>query len=179
MCYLKLNQKMTKINNKRRTLEITITETNQFKISLRNQENNNIEIIKLRSQEIFYIPSILFNQNQIEICPQQTQINILEDLTNKPNEYKLYEIEYQLQHYQSTFEVIFGLIIDHFKQFIEKYYIIEETIVYIPTRDYEAIRRIEICLNSINLKNVEVNPLTFDYSEQTDNLFKIREKKLA
>ena len=171
---------MTQINNKRRILQITITQTNQFKCSLLNQEENvKEEIIKLRPEEDFYIPSILFNQNKIEICPKQTEINILEDLINQPDEYKLYEIKYQQKQYQLTFEVIFGLIIDHFKQTIEKDYIIEETIVDIPSRDYEAIRRIEICLNSINLNNVEVNPLKFDYEEQTDNFREIKEKKLV
>ena len=72
---------MTEINNKRRTLQITINQTNQFKCSLINpeEENNKEEIIKLRSEEDFYIPSILFNQNHIEICPKQTEINILEE----------------------------------------------------------------------------------------------------
>ena len=75
---------MTEINNKRRTLQITITQINQFKCSLINtEENNKEEIIKLRQEEDFYIPSILFDHNQIEICPNNTEINILEDLINK------------------------------------------------------------------------------------------------
>ena len=38
--------------------------------------------------------------------------------------------------------MLFALIIDQFKQNIEKKYIIDETIVIAPTRDNEAIRRI-------------------------------------
>ena len=69
------------------------------------------------------------------------------------------------KQYEITFEILFALIIDQFKQIIEKKYIIDETIVIAPTRDYEATRRIEIALESIHLKNVEINPIVFDYSQ--------------
>ena len=63
--------------------------------------NNHQEIIKLRENESYYSPSINFNEDQIEICPQQqNEINIIKELLNNPNEYKLYEINYQQKEYQ-------------------------------------------------------------------------------
>ena len=127
---------------------------------------------QIRPNEDFYSPSIGITNNQIEICPSQNtqtnklnklnelnqlnenesyenkenkeikQINIIKDLINQPNTYKLYQIKYQQKQYEITFEVLFALIIDQFKQNIEKKYIIDETIVIAPTRDNEAIRRI-------------------------------------
>ena len=165
-----------------RTLQINITKEFQFQCLLIDS-NDQEEIIQLRQNEDFYFPLIKFNNYQIEICPSQNaeinQMNIIKDLINQPYNYKLYQIKYQQKQYEITFEVLFALIIDHFKQIIEKKYIIDETIVTVPTRDYEAIRRIEIALKSIHLKNIEINPIIFDYYDQNENLQEIQQKKIV
>ena len=62
---------------------------------------------------------------------------------------------------------------NQYKSKIEKQYIIEETIVTIPTTNSILYQRITTSLESIGLKNVTVNPIEFDYQTQGENLQEI------
>ena len=163
--------------NKLKTFKIVITKQNTIQCFLIDSENKE-EIIQIQENQNEYIPSILFDKTTIHICPNNTNINIIKDLFDEPYNYRKYSIEYQLQKYQVIFEVLFGLIINEFKEKIKKEYNIENTIVEVASRDFEAIRRIQMSLETLNLPNIEINPTTFaEYEEQGDKMYEILRKK--
>ena len=73
-------------------------------------------------------------------------------------------------------EVLFALIMNEYKSKIEKQYIIEETIVTIPTTNSIVHQRITTSLESIGLKNIIINPLNYEYQTQGEILQEILEK---
>ena len=77
-------------------------------------------------------------------------------------------------------EVIFALIIYDIKKLIERNYIIENTIVELPTENKQILQRIKISLQAINLNGIQLDEneeIEFDYDEQGDLLQRIIEKK--
>ena len=66
-----------------------------------------------------------------------------------------------------------------FKERIEKEFIIEEVFVEMPSNNHQLTERIKISLESIDLKNITINFIDFDYSEQGEYLHEILEKKEA
>ena len=163
----------------KRIFKIIISKEFKLQCLLIDSENKE-EIIQIKENQNEYIPSILFDKTSIQICPNNTNLNIIKDLINEPDNYKYYSNEYQLNHYELIFEILFALIILEFKEIIQKNYIIENTIVQLPTHDNRVIRRIQISLETLNLPNIEINPITFDgYEEQGDKFYDILKRRTS
>ena len=159
------------------TLNIQITSTYQLQCSILNEQET---IIKLSDDhQNFYSPTISFSGNKITICPtsQNDSIEFLKEWIENPDEFKIYEIEFLNKQYHLIPEVLFAIIINEFKMKIEKHTIIDETIVMIPSRDCHISERIKTSLEAIGLKNIYVNPLTYDYTEQGEQLMELLENK--
>ena len=142
---------------------VKIIITNNYKLncllidSIDNQ--NIIEIIKDYSLTIS-----LFNQNSIEFIQQWIE---------SPEDYSTYTVELKYKEYQLLPEVFFALIISEIKNKIEREYIIENTILEIPSTNKEIIKRMKISLQAIEMKGVELEEdenITFDYSIQGEYL---------
>ena len=78
----------------------------------------------------------------------------MKEWIEQPSEYKEYKITYQNKEYSVISEVLFALVIDQFKKRIEKEFIIDETIVDIPSKNGDLYNRIRTSLESIELKNI-------------------------
>ena len=137
--------------------------TNNYKLncllidSIDNQ--NIIEIIKDYSLAIS-----MFNKNSIEFMKQWIEA---------PEDYSTYKVQLQHKEYQLLPEVFFALIISEIKNKIEREYIIENTILEIPSTNKEIIKRMKISLQAIEMKGVELEEyenITFDYSIQGEYL---------
>ena len=160
------------------TLKITITQDFLLQIKLINSEDKEIVIKLPENQQEYYSPSIEFNQNSIITCQNdEKSIHFMKEwIQNSKNSTK-YTIQFQEREYKLLPEVLFAIIISEFKKNIEKHYIIEETIVEIPSENHCISERIKTSLESISLQNVVVNPVPVDYSDQADYLQEILEMK--
>ena len=87
---------------------------------------------------------------------------------NNSLEFKQYHIQYQEKEFFILAEVMFALIINQFKQRIEKHYIIEEIILELPFQNEIIKERMFICLEAIELKRIErENSIQIDYDYTT------------
>ena len=164
------NSKNNHNNNIYTTIKITITK--EYKLL--------IEIDSKYKEEIN--PCISFNGNFISIGNENENdktIHFMQEWIENPEEYRLYSIHYFNKEYQVVAEVLFAIIMKDFKERIEKEFIIEEVFVEIPSNNHQLAERIKISLESIDLKNITINFIDFDYSEQGEYLHEILEKKEA
>ena len=69
-----------------------------------------------------------------------------------------------------------ALVINLFKRKIEKEYLITNTNVYISSDSGQLFNRIQISLESIGLKEIEINPIQFNYLPQGDVLDELIEQ---
>ena len=70
-------------------------------------------------------------------------------MIEEPESIKYYETEYYNKSYSLIAEVMFALIIDEYLSQIEKNYIIENTIIELPSNNLKSNYRIKIALESI------------------------------
>ena len=170
-----------KKNNKNIQFKIYITEQYTLQchfININNAQNNNmiddieksIQLKENRKEEYPFL--ISFNDNQIQICNEeynQNTIEFIKDLLEEPTNYKLYKIHFQEKEYDVIAEVLFALIINEFKQQIEKYKIIIDTSIEIkPNHNQFALERIKIALQAIQCNGIEIveEEIQFNYKEQ-------------
>ena len=163
------------------SLCITITEEYKLQVKVIDEQDKD-HLIKLNhQQQEEYLPmTISFNMNEIIVCQERDDsIQFMKEWIEKPNEYKEYSITYQNNQYTVISELLFALIINEFKKKIAKEFIIDETIVHVPSNDNRLINRIRISLESIGLKEVTINPIDnySSYSQQGEYLQEILEKQ--
>ena len=168
-------------NNKYRTLLIDINKHNNIKCSIIDLENKEQQIKINENQQDEYLPiCIAFDMNVIIINEQrEDSIDFFDYWIEQSEEFKEYEITYQNKQYSVISEVIFALIMNQYISKIEKQYIIEETIVTIPTTNSKLYQRITTSLESIGLRNIIINPLNYEYQTQGEMLQEILEKNNA
>ena len=152
--------------------KIQISKQFTLKCSLINEEEKEIIIKEI-------IPSIKFNTNTIDLQEKESEnvISFMKQWIENPDDYSTYSIEYQDETYNLLPEVLFAIIVDEIKKEVEKEYIIDETILISPTRDYFILERLKISLESIGLTNISFSLFSFDYSQQGEYLYKLLEKK--
>ena len=144
--------------------------------------------IELKENQVEYDCEILFDRNEIIIDSNSisnesntnNRIRYINDMINNPEEYKKYHIEFQEEEYEVIGEVLFGLMINQFKKKIEKEWIIQESIIHIPTNNHITMERIRISLESIGLHNILINPVDDShyelYQEQEQTTIKTKWK---
>ena len=157
--------------------KILITNDFKLKCSIIDEQNKET-IVKLEENKEEYLPSILFNTNTIDICKEDTNsFHFMKNWIENPEDYSTIFIIFQNKEFKLVPEVMFALIINEFKKKIEKEYIIEETNVIAPTNHYLLFERIRISLESIGMKNISFNSISFDYSQQGEYLNELIERK--
>ena len=164
------------MQNKQILFKIEIT--NNFQLKCSSIDSNNEEtILKLREETEIYTPCIQFDENKITFCEEtdENAIHFIKEWITQPDEYKIYQTNFQGKYFEVIAEVLFSLPIKKFISQIEKENVICQTLVYIPTRDSLSIKRIQISLESIGLKDIDINPFTFDYIQQGDVLYEMIE----
>ena len=165
--------------------KIVINKEYKIKCSYIDSQKNEIPIHltnKNKDKKEDYLPiSISFHDNKIILCEENTfNIHFINDLFDQPNDFKLYEINYQHKDYKVIAEVLFALIINEFKEQIEKEFIIENTIVELPVQNRFLNSRIITALDSIGLQQIQLDEeeIEYQYKEQGDILQEILTKKL-
>ena len=141
----------------------------------RDEEN----VILYKEDQEEYIPCISFIDNQIIICEEtEDSINFIQELLDEPEDFKLYSIRYNNKEYQVIGEVLFALIVNEFKEIVEKDFILTDTEIYLPTENEKSMERIKVALDAIGLKGIKLQGNdNYDYSEQGEILNEILEKK--
>ena len=108
-----------------RTIKITIKEiSNEYKLQCSIIDNSNNEETKIKIQDK--------EEHSLQFTLDGNNIDFMNDLINKPEEYKLYSIHYFKKEYQVVAEVLFALILDEIVQKVKKEYILDKTIVELP-----------------------------------------------
>ena len=103
-----------------------------FKIIFTNKYKLLIQIDSKYKEEVD--PCISFIGNFISVCQNNDRtIYFMKNWIENPEEYKTYAVQFQGKEYQLLPEVLFAIIIDEFKQRIERKYIIKNTILELPT----------------------------------------------
>ena len=164
-------------NNHYCQFHILFTTQNEIQCSFipytssQNPSQNNSQIIQLENNSKNKYPiTIQFDNNDIYFCKEEnTQtISFMKDLVQNPKEWKQYSISYKTKEYLFVAETLLALLVQQFKQKIEKEWIIKETYFQIETENCFLIERITNALECCGLKNVIFQPLTYDYSNQID-----------
>ena len=124
---------------------LTITEDYQLKCSYITSEKKETTIKLQEKEQEFYPITISFENNKVLICEEQNEntIAFMKEWVDNPQNFKLYNVQFQEKEYQLSFEVLFALIINKFKHQIEKEFIIENTIVNIPSNNGQMFKRIK------------------------------------
>ena len=163
----------------RSTIKILITRNYLLQIKLiQNQTNETIIYLSDTNQEEYNTPSITFDGNFIKVCENtNNQIHFLQKWIENPDDYTEYIIQFQNKQFSLLPEVLFTIIVNEFKKKIEKEFIIENTIVEVPSSNQHIFERIKVSLESIDLKNITILTTPFDYTEQGDQLFELFERK--
>ena len=141
-----------------------------MKIKIQITQNYQLNLYQINQQE---------EQTPIEFSLNES-IDFIKNWLEKPEDYSLLNYQFQNTNYQVLPEVIFALIIYDIKKLIERNYIIENTIVELPTENKQILQRIKISLQAINLNGIQLDEneeIEFDYDEQGDLLQRIIEKK--
>ena len=141
-------------------MSINISQNYQIQCIVIDEKETE-HIIKLNNQNDDYLPiTIAFDMNEIVIGKETTNsINFMKEWIDHPEIFKEYQIQYQNKEYTVISELLFALIINEFKKKIEKDFIIDETIVYVPSHDNRFTNRMKISLESVELKNIIINPI--------------------
>ena len=147
------------------TLKITITTQYNLQVKFIDSQNKET-IIKLTEDQEEYIPCISFETNIIQFCQNNDKsIHFLKQMFEHQDEFKLYTVHLQNKEYQLLPVSLFSLIVNEFKKKINNFEI-ENVLLEIPSNNHSFINRFVLSLESIGLKNIYVNKLTFDYSQQ-------------
>ena len=158
-------------NSLKRTFKIKIQNiSNEYKLqcSIINNSNEKETKIKIRDKKEYSLQFTLDGNN----------IDFMNDLINKPEEYKLYSIHYFKKEYQVVAEVLFALILDEIVQKVKKEYILDKTIIELPSKNKMFQNRMKVALDAIGMKGIRIGKeITYDYSEQEEILEEILEKK--
>ena len=125
------------------TFKIYLTDT-ILKISIIN-ESGKEQIIKLNQEKDKYPISIKFDRNEIEVC-QEEIVNgensfngFLKELFVNPTDYKRYSFDYQNRNYNVLSETLFVLIVNSFKQQIDKIAIINNIEIDLDGNDNKEL----------------------------------------
>ena len=161
-------------------IHITNNYTIQCSIIDSEQKETIIQLQGNSSQE--YFPTLSFSDNTISICEEKdNQIQFLQQWFQQPNDYSTYTILFQRKEYQLLPEVLFALVINEFKNQIEKQFIIKNTIIELPINNSSDIilQRIKISLQSIHLQGIQIDEkeIDYDYQKQGEQLIELLEKK--
>ena len=152
------------------TLIVKISENYKIKCSYidSNKKETTIQLHN-KEQEYLLSSSLIDNKSSIEFGS---------DLFTNPQEFKLYEIAFYGKEYNVIAQVLFALIIKEFTSQIEKEYIIEKTEVQLPKENKEFNFRILTALDSIGLKDIELEEedIEYEYKNQGEILNEIIEK---
>ena len=163
------------------SLCITISEEYKLQVKVIDEQDKDHFIKINEHQQEEYLPiTIAFDMNEIIVCQERDDsIQFMKEWIEHPTQHKEYSITYQKKGYTVISELLFALIINEFKKKIKKEFIIDETIVHVPSNDYRLINRIRISLESIGLKEITINPIEnySSYSEQGEYLQEILEKQ--
>ena len=127
-------------------------------------------------------PIQLHNKTQQQEYLLSKSIEFAEDLFPNPQEFKFYNIELYGKEYTVIAEVLFALLIDEFKEQIEKEFIIDKTIVELTVNNLKVNSRIITALTAIGLENIQLEDddeeeINFDYQAQGEILHEILAKK--
>ena len=163
--------------------KILITKEYLLQCSIIDLEKNEtiIKLTQIHSESNFYTPSIHFENNFIKVCEvNDKSIHFMKQWVENPGELIVHTIQFQNKEYQILHEVLFGIIINEFKQIIEKEYIIENTVIDIPSNNCILSERIITSLEAIGLKNIEVRmeENSINFENQGELLSELLEKKL-
>ena len=90
------------------------------------------------------------------LIDKKSSIEFTDDLFTNPQDFKLYNISLYGKEYSVIAEVLFALIINEFKEQIEKEFIIENTIVQLPVNNLKVNSRIITTLNAIGLQQIQL-----------------------
>ena len=176
-----LNTIISKITPNKIQFKIIITKEYKIKCSWIDSEKKETTI-NINNKETEYYPiNISFINNKIVICQENTNENTVlffEEWINQPHEFKEYKIHYQNKEYILIAEVLFALILKEFTSQIEKEYIIEKTEIQLPKENKEFNFRILTALDSIGLKDIELEEedIEYEYKNQGEILNEIIEK---
>ena len=147
-----------------------------FTIDEEGKEN----FIQLNKENIKeeYKPTVLFEKNIISICQEdEKSIEFVKKWIDQPEDFTEHQIQFKNKDFQLLPEVLFAILISEFKNRIDKDFIINDTIVEIPSRDCLITERMRTSLQSIGLKNVFINSFSYDYSKQEEQLNDLLEMK--
>ena len=171
------------MQNNKITFQIQITKEYKLKCSIIEQQGKETYIkITEEDQTQEYYPTIQFNNNFISFCKNDHNnetIHFIQKWFENPEDYSTYHIQFQNKNYELLPEALFALIINEFKNKIEKDFIIENTLLELQTQNNKTKERIEISLEALNLKGMKIKEkeLEYDYSKQGEYLEEIIEKK--
>ena len=116
---------MTEKQNVNRIFSITIDINYKLICSLIKSDTKEENVIQLKENQEEYIPRISFNGSKIIICKEtEDSIHFIKELLEEPEDFKFYSIRYNNKEYQVIGEVLFALIINEFKEIVEKEFIL-------------------------------------------------------
>ena len=131
-----------------------IQNKEQIKVIISNDKTDQDEIIQNQ------IPiTIEFNNNEIIIGnnSENSIKNIFKEIIEKPKEIKKYEIEYQNKNYKLTSDILFSIILNKYKNIIEKKGIINECFLIIQEEiTQESKERIKEILKIIDIPKMKI-----------------------
>ena len=134
-----------------------------FKIIITQEYKLNISII-----------DELHHETIIQENNKPNSIDFMKHWIENPDDFKTYPIHYQNKQYELLPEVFFAIIINEFKNKVEKEYIITNTEIQIPSKNSKTLQRINVSLDSIGLINLsEDEELLYDYTTQGEYLKEI------
>ena len=137
-------------------LSIEITTKYYMKCSIETSDKQTT-IITINKDQDEYIPlTIEFGNDDITIGNEtEKSIYFMKDWIEHPEINRLYPSCFKNKQYLITAEIIFALIINQYRKLIEQNYIIDETIIRIPTNSKIFLKRIGLALESLGLKETE------------------------
>ena len=165
------------------TFKIQITTNYQLKCSIIDDNNKETIITLPQSNQQEITPSITFSNYTISLCEkntnekENTQIEFMKNWIEHPESFSTHQIVFQNKEYSLLPEVLFSLIIREYKTKIEKEFIIDQTIIQMPSRDFLVFERIKTSLEAIGLKNIFSEMFSYDYSQQEEMLNELIQKK--
>ena len=146
------------------TITISLKENNKLQITYTNtlKEEKLIQFDHNKQEE--YPVTISFDNNKITVCEEnENSIHFIDDLMQQPENYKMYDIEFQGKSYSVIAEVLFALIINSFAEEVEKEYDIEDVKLNIPSKNEKLFLRIKIALQSIGLNGIAISERDIKY----------------
>ena len=159
------------------TLKIIITKENKLKCCFYNCFNIQVPIEIIEKQQEYDI-SIAFDVNDIIYCRNHDKsIEFIEEWINQPDEYKLYHIQYQEKEYFAIAEVLFALIIKHFKSKVDNQTIFQHIDFELPKTTTQMFNnRLKMALEMIGNHESSIDYVLFDYKEQFEIFNEIQTK---